>query len=381
MLKEKLAYSISVQDSRWRQIAERYVADIHGGRLGPGDRLPSDAALAEITGVSRVTAHKALAELHRLGLVTRDGRRGTIVSSKAEQSTGRIALVLDQVALHRDFPRADLLGGLHEGLGQSHSLLWCDSMLDADRESDFLQRMPKETDGIICWPTGHSQSTAALNDLPKRNVPLVLIDRIPKDVHAHAVISDSASAAREALKFLVDRGHRRIALLAFDKPHVSAAVERVRAYNDFMVEHDLPTAGIDRRFPAALEFDPSGWFNQAVHDTIFTLVKSPEPITAILCAQDMFCAAALSAVDRIGLAIPDDLEIASFNDWPLQLLGRPWQVHRIHTQAAEIGRTAAKILRSQIAGEWTVPAVHRIPAIFVPADAGISQLSPDRSPQ
>ena len=365
--------------SRWRQITERYVADIHAGRLGPGDRLPSDAALAEITGVSRVTAHKALAELHRLGLVTRDGRRGTIVSSRSDQSTGRIALVLDQVALQRDFPRADLLGGLHEGLGQSHSLMWCDSMLDPEREADFLRRMPNETDGIICWPTGDHKSITVLNDLTKSKFPLVLIDRVPKDIRAHAVVSDSANAALEALRYLADRGHKRIALLAFDKPHVSTAVERVKAYTDFMDQEGLSTFGIERRFPAALEFDPSGWFHQAVYDTVFTLVRSPEPVTALLCAQDMFCAAALNAVDRMGLTMPDDLEVATFNDWPKQLLGRPWQVNRIHTQAAEIGRMAASILRSQIAGEWTMPVVHRVPALFVPADAGISQLSPDLS--
>ena len=369
-----------MQDSRWRQIADGYIADIHSGRLGPNDRLPSDAALAEISGVSKVTAHKALAELHRLGLVTRDGRRGTIVCAKLETSTGRIALVLDQVALQKDFPRADLLGGLHEGLGQSHSLLWCDSKLDPLREADFLTRMPCETDGIICWPTGDSKSTSALTDLSKRNVPLVLIDRVPKGVDAHAVISDSANAAHEALKFLVSRGHKRIALLAFDKPQVSASVERINAYTDFMSEHQLSTVGIDRRFPASLEFDSSGWFSQAVHDAIFTMVKSSDPITAVLCTQDMFCAAALTAVDRMGLSLPDDLEIATFNDWPKQLLGRPWQVHRIYTQASEIGRTASKILLSQIAGEWTVPAIHRIPAIFVPADAGISQLSHDLTP-
>jgi len=370
---------LSMQPSRWRAIADKYVADIQSGRLGPGDRLPSDAALAEICGVSRVTAHKALAELRRLGLVTRNGRNGTSVSAQERQSTGRVALVLDQVALQRDFPRTDLLAGIHEGLGQFGNLLWCDSERDPERERNFLQRMPKETDGILCWPTGHAKSNVVLNDLTKRRVPLVLLDRVPKDVQAHAVVSDSSGATHHAMSHLIERGHRRIGLLSFDKPNVSTVQERVGGYAQVMEENGLPTNGLYRRFPASLEFGDSEFFSQAVYDAVFTLVKSSEPATALFCIQDMFCAAAMDAVMRIGLSIPEDLEIVAFNDWPLHMLLRPWQVHRIYTRATDIGRIAAKVLLSQIGGEWTEPSVHRVPADFVLADAGINPPSPDLS--
>lgn len=373
-----LAYSVVVAISLWKTIAEKYAADILSGRLGPGDRLPSDAALSELSGVSRVTAHKALAELSRMGLVRRDGRRGTVVLPLAELTTGKVALVLDQVALHRDFPRSDLLAGIHEGLGDSHSLLWCDSKLDASREAEFLQHMPKETDGIICWPTGRPESNSTLNALTAARSPLVLVDRVPKGVSAHAVISDSRGAGLEALEYLASRGHERIGLLAFDKPHVSAAEERVLAYDEFVTSRGLSSEGLTRLFPAALEFDSSDWFYQAVQDSLFAMVSGTLPATALFCAQDMFCAAAISAAVKLGLRLPDDLEIASYTDWPLRMLGQPWQVHRIHTQADVIGRKAASLLLEQISGSWTEPEIHRIPSLFTAADAGIGLPRPNR---
>lgn len=372
MPNEDLVYILFVQESRWREIAEKYRADIESGRLGPGDRLPSDAALAELNGISRVTAHKALAELQRWGLVTREGRRGTLVAQKENQTTGRIALILDQVAHHRDFPRADLIGGIHAGLGEDHSLLWCDSRLSVDREIEFLKRMPRETDGIICWPTGDKRSTLVLRELVAHNVPIVLLDRVPENLSINAVTSDSVGATRHGLEFLIGRGHKRIALLSFDKPHVSTVVERHQTFEQVFAEHDLPTSGLTRYFSADLEFSDANRFLQAVHDSLFTLLHGPNPITAVFCVQDMFAAAALDCADQMGVNIPTDLEIATFNDWPTMMLRRPWQAHRIVTQAHEIGLAAAQRLCALMDGATTEPPqVLRIPAEFIVADAGL----------
>ena len=375
MLNTEPVYSNPMQKSRWSEIAERYRSDIEAGRLGPGDRLPSDAALAELCGVSRVTAHKALAQLRRLGLVVRDGRRGTTVAPQGRVATGRVALVLDQVAHQRDFPRADLLGGLHEGLGEDYSLLWCDSKLSVEREMEFLQRMPKEADGILCWPTGDPRSAAILRELAARDVPLVLLDRVPEGTKANAVISDSVGATRRALEFLMERGHQRIAMLTFDKPHVSTVVERTATYEAVLEERGLSTKGLVRRFPAALEFGEPNGFIQAVYDALFTLVHSPEKATAVYCVQDMFGAAVLDCAAEMGLNVPGDLEVATFNDWPSMMLHRPWQAHRITTRADEIGRVAAARLRELMDGAGGPPRVERIPAELVVADAGLLPLT------
>lgn len=53
---------------------------ILSGSLGAGARLPSEAALEKTYGVSRITARRALDELAREGLVTRERGRGTTVS-------------------------------------------------------------------------------------------------------------------------------------------------------------------------------------------------------------------------------------------------------------------------------------------------------------
>ena len=58
----------------WREIAETLVAEIGRGSFAPGDKLPTEAALAARFGVNRHTVRHALADLSAQGLV--HARRG-----------------------------------------------------------------------------------------------------------------------------------------------------------------------------------------------------------------------------------------------------------------------------------------------------------------
>ncbi|NUR82465.1 MAG: GntR family transcriptional regulator [Nonomuraea sp.] len=62
------------REARYRQIARELGRDIETGELSPGERLPTEDALAERFGVHRLTARQAMVELRRAGLVeTRQG--------------------------------------------------------------------------------------------------------------------------------------------------------------------------------------------------------------------------------------------------------------------------------------------------------------------
>lgn len=64
----------------YQQLKERIIDDIARGVLKPGDRVPSEHALVEAEGVSRMTANRALRELTSEGFVTRIHGSGTFVA-------------------------------------------------------------------------------------------------------------------------------------------------------------------------------------------------------------------------------------------------------------------------------------------------------------
>jgi GntR family transcriptional regulator len=68
------------------KLQEKIRSEIRGGKLKPGDCLPSEAALSEEYGISRITVRNALQKLVYDGLIHRNKGKGTFVSEpKVEQ--------------------------------------------------------------------------------------------------------------------------------------------------------------------------------------------------------------------------------------------------------------------------------------------------------
>nr|WP_295892586.1 phosphonate metabolism transcriptional regulator PhnF [uncultured Devosia sp.] len=65
----------------WRRIADAIRLDIVGGKLASGDRLPTEALLAERFSANRHTVRRALAVLAEEGVVGAEQGRGTFVRS------------------------------------------------------------------------------------------------------------------------------------------------------------------------------------------------------------------------------------------------------------------------------------------------------------
>lgn len=63
----------------WRQIAQQLSAEIRRGVFKPGDKLPTEASLAERFAVNRHTLRRAMSELQEQGVVRIEQGRGTFV--------------------------------------------------------------------------------------------------------------------------------------------------------------------------------------------------------------------------------------------------------------------------------------------------------------
>jgi GntR family histidine utilization transcriptional repressor len=71
---------------RYQQLEDFIIDRIATGDLQPSDRVPSEHELVEAMSVSRMTANRALRELHDEGYVERIAGRGTFVSDLRAQS-------------------------------------------------------------------------------------------------------------------------------------------------------------------------------------------------------------------------------------------------------------------------------------------------------
>jgi DNA-binding LacI/PurR family transcriptional regulator len=106
----------------------------------------------------------------------------------------------------------------------------------------------------------------------------------------------------------------------------------------------------------ALENRPTVHIEPSADAVRHVLTAHPRP-TALLCDTDSFAVAALVAARELGLAVPGDLSVVSWDDSELCRLVRP-ALSAIRRPLPELGGLAASMLRDLIAGEevgdvWT----------------------------
>ena len=83
---------------RYLQLKQLIIGQISAGELRPRDRVPSENELVDATGVSRMTANRALRELNDEGYVERVAGVGTFVSDfKAVSHVLEVRNIADEI--------------------------------------------------------------------------------------------------------------------------------------------------------------------------------------------------------------------------------------------------------------------------------------------
>jgi GntR family histidine utilization transcriptional repressor len=95
---------------RYLQIKESIISRISSGELQPQDRVPSEHELVNATGVSRMTANRALRELNDEGYVDRIAGIGTFVADlKAASHVLEVHNIADEIRLRGHRHRSAVL--------------------------------------------------------------------------------------------------------------------------------------------------------------------------------------------------------------------------------------------------------------------------------
>ena len=115
--------------ARYKQLVDKFAAEIREGRLAPGARLPTHRQLAAREGLALVTATRVYAELEAMGLVSGETGRGTFVKETAlprGQGIDQHAVAADMLDLSFNYPslpgQAELLRAALRQLASSGDL-------------------------------------------------------------------------------------------------------------------------------------------------------------------------------------------------------------------------------------------------------------------
>ncbi len=191
---------------------------------------------------------------------------------------------------------------------------------------------------------GHSDEEIAWIRRHNRNV--VFADFSPPGDEEDAADADLPLAVRKLLTSLSSMGYSRIGFAGWAEvgcPDPFAEI-RCRTYIEWMKEH----AAFDPAI-CVTELPIERNTEQTGYQLAMRLMRQKNPPDAIVTCNDNIAVGVYRAVHELGLSIPDDVAIASFNDISVaQFLNPP--LTTVHLPAEEIGETAVELLLERIAG-------------------------------
>lgn len=269
--------------------------------------------------------------------------------------TATVGLLLEDIAN----PFSSALHRAVEDVAIPRGVMVFSASLDEDpaREQELVRAfIGRRADGLILVPASEDQ--AYLNSELRAGTAIVCVDRECHSLPVDSVVTTNASGAAEGVRHLASTGHRRIAYLG-DRQSIRTAQQRYQGYRDALESLGIP---LD---PAIVvhELHDDG----IADDAATTLLTRPDPPTALFTAQNLITIGAIRALCR--LRRESTVALVGFDDFPLADLLRPG-VTVVAQDPAGIGRTAATVLFSRLAGERTPPSLHVIPTTLIRRGSG-----------
>lgn len=203
---------------------------------------------------------------------------------------------------------AEVTRGLEEVAAQhDYHVLVSSSDLHAERESELVRVFESRTVDAVAF-TPSATTAPHLRRLRKAGVPLAFVDRRVTDVAAPTVRTDNKAAAHQAVRYLLELGHRRIAMLG-GPPAFATAVERLEGFTAAMREAGVRVGkGLVRQ--GFLGIDGGYQAMASVLDT------RPRP-TAVFSFNNLLAVGALGALRDRGVRVPEGISLVTFDDMSL----------------------------------------------------------------
>lgn len=173
-----------------------------------------------------------------------------------------------------------------------------------DDLSDFLMVNNKTFDGIIVMSQSENDNPF-IYDVLQKQIPMVVLNREIMESSVVNILSADKKGSYTAVTYLIDNGHRDIAIIE-GKKGFKSSVDRKDGYLQALIE---------RKVTIKEEYMISGNYDtESGYSGMKKLLELPKVPTAVFCSNDDMAVGAMKAVLESGLRIPEDISFVGFDN-------------------------------------------------------------------
>lgn len=199
------------------------------------------------------------------------------------------------------------------------------------RTTSYLQHCRyRGVDGIViaCVDFFDPQVVELVNS----DIPVVTVDHVFNN--RMAVISDNITGMEQLLRYVYEKGHRRIALIHGE--HTSVTENRLTSFHRTCAKLGLE---LDPRYICCSRYhDP-----ESCYSVTRQLLLLPERPSCIMFPDDISFLGGLNAIVEAGLSVPNDISVTGYDGIKLSQVLTP-QLTTYHQDTLTLGRSAAQML-------------------------------------
>lgn len=317
--------------------------------------------IAELSGVSVATVSKVLNNNGRYSEDTKqkvldivkenDYRPNAVAKSLRTSKSKTIGVIVPDIT--NEFFAQVVLSIDNYCASHGYSVFIFNSAEDEEREIQYVKDLEvKGIDGLIAL----SGSDKLLNYQKDLNIPIVCMDRKPKQQGVAVISSDNYTGGYIATKELIENGCNKI-LMIRDYRDVMPMVERYNGYVKALEESGLT---YNTNYVLKVEIG----IEQGKNAIKEVLKKKDLEFDGIFAAVDWLALGAVLALEEEGIRVPEDIKVVGYDNITLAKYNKP-SITSINQDKNALGEQAAESLLEMIENEVSAQNVITIPVELV----------------
>jgi LacI family transcriptional regulator len=270
------------------------------------------------------------------------------------KSSGLIGLILPEYHM---FFIPEMMKSISQAVSEKgFSLLIFQSDDSYEKELDIIDYCNQlSVDGIMISIGSGFHHSDELLKLNRDGAPLVFLDKVWENKEISSVGIDGELVAKNAVEYLVKKGHSKIAGV-FSINSEMIAESRLLGFEKACSANNLDSCSM--KIDNLVDFN--GKFK--------SFLKENEGVTAIFTMTDELMIRCQSELQKNGYRIPEDISLISISDGVMTELLNPRITHFFHSPSV-IGKTAVELLFQKINDKSAVARSVNIECQLVESDS------------